>query len=151
MFAKLSALLIVAVIDPNNCIFLTVSRAKVGIIRQSLLLGAMVIFLILQCILTPFLNPTNNASEVTSRINYVLTAAIGLGVAIDMPGARILDTIVLYMCVALFAGTLSSASHSCRVYAITYGLSACAYRWPVHARYQVKCVEQISLSSTGAG
>ena len=54
-------------------------------------------FFILQCILAPFVDPTDNASEWTSRLNYVLTALVGLLVALDIPGQSLLNGVILYM------------------------------------------------------
>ncbi|KAJ6519781.1 hypothetical protein C8R45DRAFT_952705 [Mycena sanguinolenta] len=106
LFAKLSALLVVAVIDPNNCLFRTFSQTTVPIVRQVILLLMTLGWFITQCLLGPFLDPVNNASEWMSRVNYVMTAALALAVALNAPGSDILNTYVLYT-----------------VYAITYGFS----------------------------
>ncbi|KAJ7038241.1 hypothetical protein C8F04DRAFT_998180 [Mycena alexandri] len=106
LFAKLSALLTVAVIDSDNCFFRSLSRTAVPIVRQVFLLLLTLGFFIAQCILGPFLDPTNNASEWVSRLNYVTTAALALVVAFDVPGKAILQTYVLYV-----------------IYIITYGFS----------------------------
>ncbi|KAJ7103568.1 hypothetical protein B0H15DRAFT_812784 [Mycena belliarum] len=106
LFAKLIALFIVAVIDSNNCFFRTLSRTAVPIARQILLLLFTLGFFIAQCVLGPFLDPTNNASEWISRLNYVTTAALALVVALDVPGKSVLETYVLYI-----------------IYIITYGFS----------------------------
>ncbi|KAJ7125620.1 hypothetical protein C8R43DRAFT_1029603 [Mycena crocata] len=106
LFAKLSALLVVAVIDSDNCFFRTLSRTAVPITRQVLLLLLTLGFFVAQCVLGPFLDPTNNASEWISRLNYVTTAALALAVALDIPGKSMLETYVLYV-----------------IYIITYGFS----------------------------
>ncbi|KDQ63598.1 hypothetical protein JAAARDRAFT_119276 [Jaapia argillacea MUCL 33604] len=106
LFAKFSTLLVVAVVDPNNCLFRTLSSTKVTIARQFLLVIVASFFFVLQCFLGPFLDPINNASEWTSRLNYVLTAAVALGVAYNIPGSSILDGVILYI-----------------IYGVTYGLS----------------------------
>ncbi|KAJ6604613.1 hypothetical protein DFH09DRAFT_1123281 [Mycena vulgaris] len=100
------ALFVVAVIDSNNCFFRTLSRSAVPIVRQVILLLLTLGFFISQCVLGPFLDPTNNASEWISRLNYVTTAALALAVALDIPGKSILETYVLYV-----------------IYIITYGFS----------------------------
>ncbi|PSS37675.1 hypothetical protein PHLCEN_2v499 [Hermanssonia centrifuga] len=51
----------------------------------------MVGFFLVQCFLAPFLDPVSNASEWTSRMNYVLTSVIALGVALNLPGQTILN------------------------------------------------------------
>ena len=95
--AKLTALLVVAVVDPDNCLFRSLSRTHVAVARQITLLVAMTGFFLTQCFLAPFSNPVSNASEWMSRLNYVLTAIIALCVALDVPGEAILDGPVLYM------------------------------------------------------
>ena len=97
LFAKLTALLVVAFIDPDNCLFRTVSRTKVAIVRQVLLLVAMLAFFILQIFLAPHLDPVDNASEFTSRVNFVLTSAVSLLVAANVPGKDIFNGPILYM------------------------------------------------------
>ncbi|EMD42109.1 hypothetical protein CERSUDRAFT_110652 [Gelatoporia subvermispora B] len=106
LLAKLTALLITAIINPNNCLFRTLTQEKVSVTRQMILLVAMLVFLVMQCIFAPFLNPVNNASEFTSRLNYVLTSAIALGVALNIPGEKVLNGVFLLI-----------------IYIITYGLS----------------------------
>lgn len=106
LFAKLSTLLIVAVIDPSNCFFRSLDHDRVAIARQILLVVIAIAFFFIQCFFAPFLDPVNNASEWVSRLNYVLTATTALLVAINVPGASILNGAVLYI-----------------VYITTYGLS----------------------------
>ncbi|KAI0335198.1 hypothetical protein GY45DRAFT_1416939 [Cubamyces sp. BRFM 1775] len=106
LFAKLTTLLLTAVIDPDNCLFRTAAREKVAVARQIMLLVAMLVFFVLQCFYAPFLDPVNNASEWTSRLNYVLTSAASLAVALDIPGQSIFNGPVLYI-----------------IYIATYGLS----------------------------
>ncbi len=99
LFAKLTTLLLTAVISPDNCVFRHASRDKVNAARQILLLIAMLIFFGIQCVFAPFLDPVNNASEWFSRLNYVLTSAVSLAVAFKIPGEDILNGPVLYVCV----------------------------------------------------
>ncbi|KAI0068240.1 hypothetical protein BV25DRAFT_1867258 [Artomyces pyxidatus] len=106
LFAKLSALLTVAVISPNNCLFRSFSESRVAVVREALLLIVMVVFFGLQCFYAPFLDPVNNASEWMSRLNYVLTSLVSLAVALNVPGKSIINGVVLYV-----------------IYAITYGFS----------------------------
>ncbi|KAF8585532.1 hypothetical protein K439DRAFT_1560810 [Ramaria rubella] len=87
LFVKLSALLIVAFIDPNNCVLRNSNRNTVSIVRQAVLLFAMALFLLLQSILTPFLDPVNNASEWISRVGYVAFATLGLTAALNIPAS----------------------------------------------------------------
>lgn len=106
LFAKFSTLIIIAVIDSDNCLFRSQSRTLIPIIRQILLLLSTIAFFIVQCIFAPFLDPVNNASEWTSRLNYVTTATTALLIALDVPRKDIIDTYVLYC-----------------IYIVTYGLS----------------------------
>ncbi|KAJ3557737.1 hypothetical protein NM688_g1304 [Phlebia brevispora] len=106
LLAKLTALLIVAVVDPDNCLFRTLARQYVQVARQVILLGAMVVFFLIQCFAAPFLDPVGNASEWTSRMNYVSTSLLALLVALNVPGHDAFNGWVLYL-----------------VYGITYGLS----------------------------
>lgn len=96
LFAKLSTLLIIAVIDSDNCLFRSRSRTLISVIRQILLLVSTIAFFIAQCIFAPFLDPVNNASEWTSRLNYVTTSTTALLIALDVPGKDVIDTYVLY-------------------------------------------------------
>ncbi|KZT02648.1 uncharacterized protein LAESUDRAFT_729889 [Laetiporus sulphureus 93-53] len=108
LLAKLTTLLITDVVDPDNCLFRTLSQSHVVIARQVVLLATMLLYFVLQCIFAPFLDPVGNASEWTSRMNYVLTSALALAVAFNIPdeAADILNGPVLYV-----------------IYFITYGLS----------------------------
>ncbi|CAL1695681.1 unnamed protein product [Somion occarium] len=106
LLAKLTTLLLTAIVDPDNCLFRSLPRNRVAVSRQILLLIAMLGFFLLQCILAPFLDPVNNASEWTSRANYVVTSAVSLGVALNIPGKDALNGPVLYI-----------------IYVVTYGLS----------------------------
>lgn len=94
--AKFSTLVIIAVIDPNNCLFRSLSRYNLSVIRQVLLLLSTIGFFIAQCIFAPFLDPVNNASEWTSRLNYLTTSAVALAIALKVPGEDIFNTYVLY-------------------------------------------------------
>lgn len=102
LLAKLSTLLIIAVIDPDNCLFRTLSRNGLAIGRQVVLFVTMLAFFFVQCFLAPFLDPVDNASEFTSRMNYVLTAGLSLGVALNLPGKSLLTGPLLYLYVELY-------------------------------------------------
>ena len=95
--AKLSTLVVVAVIDTNNCLFRSLSPSSLPVARQILLLLSTIGFFASQCIFAPFLDPVNNASEWVSRLNYVTTAIVALAVALDIPGQHVLNTYVLYV------------------------------------------------------
>jgi len=96
LFMKFTALLIVSVIDPNNCFFRSFSRTRVVVVRQVLLLIVTAMFFALQWMFSPFRDPVNNASEWVSRLNYVLTSLVALLVALDVPGKDIINGPILY-------------------------------------------------------
>jgi len=91
IWGKLSTLLIVAVLDPDNCAFRNTPRNTVNVVRQAVMVAAMILFFLLQCFLAPFNDPVSNASEWISRLNYVTTSAVGLLVALNVPGSNILN------------------------------------------------------------
>jgi hypothetical protein len=97
LLAKCVALLVVAVISPDNCLFRSFNRSKISIIRQSLLTGATLIFFGTHSWLNPFLSPTNNASEWFSRGNYVFTSILAFLVALNVRGSDHLSGWVLYV------------------------------------------------------
>lgn len=93
---KFTTLLIISVIDPDNCFFRSFSRTRVVVIRQMLLLVVTVMFFALQWTFSPFRDPVNNASEWMSRLNYVLTSLVALLVALGIPGKNIIGGPLLY-------------------------------------------------------
>lgn len=95
--AKLTTLLLTALIDPDTCLFRSVNRKRILVARQIILTIAMGFFFVLQCVTGPFSNPVNNASEWTSRLNFVLTSVVSLGTVLDVPGKEVLDGVVLYL------------------------------------------------------
>ncbi|KAJ8514702.1 hypothetical protein ONZ45_g7784 [Pleurotus djamor] len=106
LLAKLSTLFIVAVINSDNCLFRGVSRTWLPIARQVILLVSTIVFFVMHCILVPFLDPVNNASEWVSRVNYLITAGIALANVFEFPGKDIITSYILYI-----------------VYVITYGFT----------------------------
>lgn len=93
---KFTTLLIIAVIDPNNCFFRSFPQTRVVVIRQVLLLIVTVVFFAIQWTFSPFLDPVNNASEWMSRLNYVLTSLVALLVALNVPGNNFIGGPILY-------------------------------------------------------
>lgn len=65
--------------------------------RQGLLFGLMVVFLGVQMVYAPFLDPVGNAGEWVSRANYVAMSGIALGVALEVKGKEVLDGVLLYV------------------------------------------------------
>ncbi|KAG8929858.1 hypothetical protein FRC02_004984 [Tulasnella sp. 418] len=106
LVAKLCTLLVIAIIDPNNCLLRNQDRQRVEVIRQSVLLFTMGLALLAQCLMAPFIDPVANASEWTSRASYFLTSGVGLLVALNVRGKDVFNGVVLYV-----------------IYGITYGLN----------------------------
>ncbi|KIY64816.1 hypothetical protein CYLTODRAFT_357890 [Cylindrobasidium torrendii FP15055 ss-10] len=104
LFAKLSTLVLIALIDADNCLFRTLPRNPIPIVRQVCLLVSTLGFFGAHCYWTPFLDPVNNASEWVSRLNYVLTSIVALLLALNVPGNEIYNVYVLYV-----------------IYVVTYG------------------------------
>ena len=95
--AKLATLLLTALIDPDTCLLRSANRTKVLVARQIVLTIAMGFFFILQCVTGPFSNPVNNASEWTSRLNFLLTSVVSLGTVLDVSAKDVLDGVVIYV------------------------------------------------------
>jgi len=97
LVVKLSALLIIALCDPTNCIVGTIPERTVLIARQAVLIIVMMAFLALQSIVGPFIDPVSNASEWTSRAGYVITSILGIGNVMSKETKAILQGPVLYV------------------------------------------------------
>ena len=97
LFAKLSTLVIIALIDPDNCFFRSLPRTPIPIVRQIVLLVFTIGFFLAQCFFAPFLDPVNNANEWTSRLNYVTTSIVALLLALNVPRQEIYNVYILYM------------------------------------------------------
>lgn len=102
LLAKFSTLFIIAFMDPYNCLFRSLNYDTVAIVRQAVLLISTLLFFVNQCLLHPFLDPINNASEWTSRLNYVSTSLIALLVVLLPSEESIWDGPVLYTWVFSF-------------------------------------------------
>jgi hypothetical protein len=57
----------------------------------------MFVWFLIQCFLAPFVDPVSNASEWTSRLNYLLTSGLGLITALVPSSGPVLNGVVLYM------------------------------------------------------
>jgi hypothetical protein len=99
--AKLSVLLIIAVIDSNNCFFRSLDRQGVSVARQSLLAVSSLFFLVFHSLSAPFADPVDNANEWTSRLNYLSTSLTTLLIALDLPSKEIFETYILYRSVSV--------------------------------------------------
>lgn len=105
----------IAVIDTDNCLFRSLPPMAVTVTRQVLLLISTIGFFIVQCIFAPFLDPVNNASEWMSRLNYVMTSATALAIALDIPGKQIIGTYVLYRYISRIC-SITTTDNDCYQY-----------------------------------
>lgn len=105
LVAKLTALLIVALCDPENCLFhsSSISSRTVTLIRQIILICALGGFVVLQTIVGPFIDPVSNASEWVSRASYLVTALLGLGKVFGGTAESVLEGPILDMFVLPFS------------------------------------------------
>ncbi|KAF8521485.1 hypothetical protein JB92DRAFT_3082021 [Gautieria morchelliformis] len=85
LLVKFTTLLIVGVLDSDNCLFRNANRNTVSVVRQAILLFAMSSYLVAQSVLSPFLDPVWNASEWVSAACYVAFAALGLAATLNLP------------------------------------------------------------------
>ncbi|PWN50271.1 hypothetical protein IE53DRAFT_316116 [Violaceomyces palustris] len=94
---KLSNLLIITVLSKNNCLFRGNTTKRMLVIQQIVLIVIMSALLGIHVFATPFVDKISNRSEMVSRIGYVLTAIIGLLVALNVSGSTVYNTTILYI------------------------------------------------------
>ena len=127
LLVKLTTLLTVAVLNSNNCLFRNANPNTVSLIRQIILVFAMSVFLLVQSILSPFLDPVYNASEWVSRVGYVAFAILGLVATLDLPTGvkNALNGPVLYAYVCnVYLSALTNTSLN-SIYIVNYGSTFC--------------------------
>lgn len=81
----------------DNCLFHSFSRAKMDLIRQSVLICFLGVFLAIQLVVHPFTDYRSNASEVVSRSTYLVMVVLALLVSLDVKGKNFFDTWALYL------------------------------------------------------
>ncbi|GJN94294.1 hypothetical protein Rhopal_007368-T1 [Rhodotorula paludigena] len=112
---KLVNVLLVVLIQKNNCLLRTYTTLYLSIVRQGCLLAFMALFCILSAWSSPYLTLISNSSDLISRIGFVLFALLGLLAALSIPGtdsAVVLTNVVVYGLNIYFAliGTSSMQS-----------------------------------------
>ncbi|PWN89441.1 hypothetical protein FA10DRAFT_145352 [Acaromyces ingoldii] len=94
---KLSTLLIISIFTKDNCIWRTKNTRLVLVIQQTVLICLQAVLMAAHIIVKPFVDPISNRSEMVSRVGYVLTATIGLLVALQVQGSTVYNTTILYI------------------------------------------------------
>lgn len=67
------------------------------LIRQSVLICFLGVFLAIQLVVHPFIDYRSNASEVVSRSTYLVMVVLALLVSLDVKGKNFFDTWALYL------------------------------------------------------
>lgn len=98
---KLSNLLIISIFTQQNCLFHKVDVRKMLIIQQSVLIALQTVLLCAHLSVQPFVDMLSNRSELVSRFGYVMTAVIGLLVALQVKGSTVYQSALLYVVQAL--------------------------------------------------
>ncbi|ORY68070.1 hypothetical protein BCR35DRAFT_326470 [Leucosporidium creatinivorum] len=97
MLIKLVNVLLIVIIQKNNCAFRSYSSIYLGVVRQGSLVAFMSLFLLSMRASKPFADVISNTSDMVSRIGYVVIAVIGLLVALDVKGEEALGGPVLIL------------------------------------------------------
>ncbi|PWN32852.1 uncharacterized protein FA14DRAFT_110116, partial [Meira miltonrushii] len=98
---KLSNLLIISIFTQQNCIFHKADVRKMLVIQQSALICMQSVLLCAHLSIQPFVDMLSNRSELCSRFGYVMTAVIGLLVALQVKGSTVYQSALLYVVQAL--------------------------------------------------
>ncbi|KPV73435.1 uncharacterized protein RHOBADRAFT_55175 [Rhodotorula graminis WP1] len=96
---KLVNVILVVLIQKNNCLFREYGETYLSVVRQGCVLGLVALFCIASAISSPYLTRISNSSDIVSRIGYVFLALLGLLSALSAPGtdpAVIAVNVVVY-------------------------------------------------------
>ncbi|PRQ70885.1 hypothetical protein AAT19DRAFT_11042 [Rhodotorula toruloides] len=99
LVVKLINVLLVVLIQKNNCAFRSFSTTYLSVIRQGCLFAFMCLFCILSAFSSPFLDIPSNSSDLVSRLGYVILAMLGLLAAVKIPytdPATVAVNVVIY-------------------------------------------------------
>ena len=91
MAVKLANVICVTVFSKDTCLFRSLERQKIDVVRQCVQLAMMTAFLLLQILASPNLDRITNNSDYVSRTGYVVIALIGLLAAVDTKRAPVLQ------------------------------------------------------------
>lgn len=92
-------MLLVVLIQKDNCAFRSFSATHLSVIRQGCLFAFMCLFCVLSAVSSPFLDIPSNSSDLVSRFGYVILAMLGLLAAVKIPytdPATIAVNVVIY-------------------------------------------------------
>ncbi|KAJ1043173.1 hypothetical protein NDA10_005586 [Ustilago hordei] len=101
---KFTNLIIIGVLAKDNCLFRSFPTRTMLVVQQSTLILVMASLLGVHLFIKPFVDKIGNRSEMVSRIGYVLTATIGLLVALNVQGSTVYNTTILYIVQAFTYG-----------------------------------------------
>ncbi|GEM10952.1 hypothetical protein Rt10032_c13g4969 [Rhodotorula toruloides] len=85
LIVKLVNVLLVVLIQKNNCAFRSFAANHFSVIRQGCLFTFMCLFLGLSAFSSPYLDIRSNSSDLISRFGYVILAMLGLFAALKFP------------------------------------------------------------------
>ncbi|GAC95836.1 hypothetical protein PHSY_003413 [Pseudozyma hubeiensis SY62] len=129
---KLSNLLIIGVLAKDNCLFRSFRTRTMLVVQQGALIAVMASLLGVHLIIRPFVDKIGNRSEMVSRIGYVLTATIGLLVALNVQGSTVYNTTILYI--------IQGFTYGGNIYFALLGMSFVAHqvkRWQSRVDYTI--------------
>ncbi|CBQ68303.1 conserved hypothetical protein [Sporisorium reilianum SRZ2] len=132
MVFKLSNLLIIGVLAKDNCLFRSFRTRTMLIVQQGTLIAVMASLLAVHMVIKPFVDKIGNRSEMVSRVGYVLTATIGLLVALNVQGSTVYNTTILYI--------VQGITYSGNIYFALIGMSFVAHqvkRWQSRVDYTI--------------
>lgn len=132
MVFKLSNLLIIGVLAKDNCLFRNFRTRTMLVVQQSTLIAVMASLLAVHMVIKPFVDKIGNRSEMVSRVGYVLTATIGLLVALNVQGSTVYNTTILYI--------VQGITYSGNIYFALIGMSFVAHqvkRWQSRVDYTI--------------
>ncbi|BGP51645.1 hypothetical protein JCM10450v2_007595 [Rhodotorula kratochvilovae] len=96
---KLVNVLLVVLIQKNNCVFRSYGETYLSVVRQGSLLTFMALFCLASALSSPYLTRISNSSDIVSRVGYVFLSLLGLLAALSLPGtdpAVITTNVVVY-------------------------------------------------------
>ncbi|BGP35334.1 hypothetical protein JCM10296v2_007170 [Rhodotorula toruloides] len=99
LLVKLVNVLLVVLIQKNNCAFRSYNTTYLSVIRQGCLFAFMCLFCVLSAFSSPFLDIPSNSSDLVSRFGYVILAMLGLLAAVKIPytdPATVAVNVVIY-------------------------------------------------------
>ncbi|GAA5865770.1 hypothetical protein JCM8547_002772 [Rhodosporidiobolus lusitaniae] len=103
---KLVNVLLVVLVDKNNCALRSFTTSYLDLVRQGSLLAFMGCYFGLSAWSSPFLDLPSNSSDLVSRVGYTLLAMLGLLAALGVPetdGGIVAVNVILYSFNVYFA------------------------------------------------